>query len=468
MRVERERMILRPYQVEDLDIVLAAEDGSALIANTMGTGKTLLAVEAVRAVAPATGRALVIAPLNTHTGWERTIRAQSGPDTPIHRLTGGKDGKLAWDALADGWAGWYLIGWEYFRRFDWRPPGVFDVAVADECHRAQNRKSKTAKALWSVRARRKLAMSGTPAGNRIEGLWSVLHWLWPEQHPHYWPWVKKYLRTRPNRYTQVEIVGEKVPGQVIRSVPCYTRRKLEDVVADLPERITYTVDTRMLPAQARIYRQFEAQSLAWLKEHPVATPLPVQQRLRMLQTALGVPTLFEKEELDEDGFPKTEIGFEPDCKSAKIDAMLDIVSDLPEHTPVMVYTHSARFAEVVVARLNDKGIGRAELWTGRVPQHTRMRVLKEFGGGVRFIVAGIAAIGEGVDGLQRVCNHEIWLSKHDNGLLNEQAAARLLRMGQSKPVLSWVIRAEDTIDTLVYQRLDENAEAMAFALEKED
>src|SRR5699024_6507564 len=45
----------------------------------------------------------------------------------------------------------------------------------------------------------------------------------------------------------------------------------------------------MLPAQRKIYSQFEGEALAWLENHPVATPLPITQRLRLRQVALGVP-----------------------------------------------------------------------------------------------------------------------------------------------------------------------------------
>jgi SNF2 family DNA or RNA helicase len=40
----------------------------------------------------------------------------------------------------------------------------------------------------------------------------------------------------------------------------------------------------------------------------------------------------------------------------------------------------------------------------------------------------------------------VWLSKDDNGILNQQAMGRLDRQGQKKAVISYEIIAEDTYD----------------------
>lgn len=531
----------RDYQIEDIAQALAGHEGKALIGNGMGTGKTLTAVEV--GLRSGAERILIIAPLNTFDTWTRTITSQN-EHTKVHvHPAGGRTSKQAqawWERVATQEPGWYVIGWEAFRGMPspeirkqykaavaqhkalgialpekgintfWGVYGTWDLVIADEVHRAANRKSVTSKTLYTLDAQRKLAMSGTPAGNKVEGYWSVLHWLWPKEFPYFWRWASKFCDMELDEYVGKKVVGEKEPGIIARNIPTYIRRTLEEVAGDLPEVITRTVRVPLKTgAQGKAYRELEQAAFTWLEGQPLETPLPIVQSMRLRQVALGVPTIIEEEVqdrewmnpegvIDKRGLPdgmqtgtaatlgwrvvvtgthtEQRVTFDADAKSNKIDALKDILSDLPPDEPVMIYTHSAQFVRAVVHQLNKLGIGSAVAWTGQTSHKGRRRIMEDFGKPVkpggpkypRFIVAGIAAIGEGVDGLQHRCSHEIWLSQHDNNLLNAQAEARLHRSGQTKPVQRWYIQTKATVDIQVYKRLEGNAHDMAAAYRKDN
>ena len=76
-------------------------------------------------------------------------------------------------------------------------------------------------------------------------------------------------------------------------------------------------------------------------------------------------------------------------------------------------------------------------------------------GDVRVIVAQHEAMSEGVDGLQRVCHTEIWLSQSNSLVINEQATGRLNRQGQTTVVNRFLIQATNTVDDRVLGRLQE-------------
>jgi SNF2 family DNA or RNA helicase len=68
-------------------------------------------------------------------------------------------------------------------------------------------------------------------------------------------------------------------------------------------------------------------------------------------------------------------------------------------------------------------------------------------GEVKYIVAVIPAIAEGVDGLQHATRNIVWVSRSDNRILNEQVMKRVHRQGQTRQVRSFDIVALDTYDS---------------------
>jgi superfamily II DNA or RNA helicase len=163
---------LKPYSYQEKDIsLIVSNSGNGIVATQVGGGKTLIAVEVSRRLAFSTN--LVIAPKGTHRrAWEKTILRQI-PEASIRHINSKKEGEQAFLDLQQSVSGWYLISPEFFRKIHWagiRP----DLAVFDEVHRASNRKSKTAVMLHSLKAKRRIGMSGTIAGNSIEGFWSVI------------------------------------------------------------------------------------------------------------------------------------------------------------------------------------------------------------------------------------------------------------------------------------------------------
>ena len=435
---------LIPYKYQEGDINrIVANSGSGIIATQVGGGKTLIAVEVSKRLDYKVN--LVIAPKGTHKrAWERTIMRQI-PDAKVYYISSSKDGKQAYNNLYSGVAGWYLISPEFFRKMHWGLMPV-EFAVFDEAHRASNRKSKTAVALHTLKSRGRLAMSGTIAGNRIEGFYSIIRWVYPDVAGRsYWSWVDKYMTTKMDFFAGKQPDGEKNAGDIIASIPCYIRHLKREKCCSLhPNGIDYqlppvTVEQRTVQLSAeqkRIYKKLEKDLLVWLGDNPLVVEVPVAMRVRLRQITLGVPTLTD------DG----SIVFADDCVSSKLDELFEVISDSPKGEPMLILTHSQKFARVTVKRLQKAGLVAVE-WSGAVPQKVRDSHLEDFiAGEIQFIVAVISAIGEGTDGLQEACSTVVWLSKDDNRLLNEQASGRLDRQGQKGSVISYEIIAEDTYD----------------------
>jgi superfamily II DNA or RNA helicase len=418
---------------------------AALNASLMGTGKTLMGVEsAIRLKAKTI---LIIGPLNTYWGWWDTIQRQTDYASSIFKIDSTKSGQEAYANLTLGKAGWYFIGREFFRTKDWSKI-VPDMVLVDECHFAQNRKSKSFKALMTLKAGFKLSMSGTPYGNTFEGAWAVTRWLWPDKIPRgFWNWAQDWAKTAYSPFSKYDIVGELNPGAFAKSLPCYIRLEPNHNL-EVIEEVRY-VD--LLPAQKKIYEKFEKDLVVWLKDNPMIAEVPIAARIRLRQITLAVPNISET----------GEVVFDADAKSTKYQALKELIEDNPDE-PMLLLTDSQKFAKLVTDRLNHTKVQAFE-WSGQANQKQREEGKQKFlKGEIKYIVAVIPAIAEGVDGLQDVCSTVVWLSHSDSNLMNQQVLDRIRRRGQKEVVKVYDIVARDTYDegqlsTLVERQLSMNA-----------
>ncbi len=445
-RAKLPKLFLEQDQELAVEKIIGEPTMAALNASLMGTGKTLMATEA--AIRLGSKTALIVAPLNTYWGWADTIQRQTDYAVPeLRKIASGVAGKKALADLASDVPGWYFIGREYFRSKDWskiRP----DIAIIDEAHFAQNRNSKSFKALKTLNPKFRLSMSGTPAGNRFEGFWAVSRWLWPKHIPKsFWAWVYDWCELGYSPFSKHEIIGEKDPGAFVASLPCYIRLEPSHNL-EIVEEIRY-VD--LLPAQRKIYDKFEKDLVVWLGENPMVAEVPIAARIRLRQITLAVPTINEEQ----------QVVFADDAKSTKFQALQEIIEDYPDER-MLILTDSQKFAKLVADRLNSPHKVAFE-WSGTKSQKQREAAKQAFiRGDCRYIVAVIPAIAEGVDGLQDVCSTMVWLSHSDNSLMNQQVFDRIHRRGQKDIVKVFDIVARDTFDdpqreSLLQKRLAMNA-----------
>jgi len=435
------------YDWQDADVTAAVEhpDKSAFFAWEMGLGKTLAAVEYARRIKAE--QVIVVLPLNTRKSWEKTVAAQI-PGMPFYRLTNNKGEVASFMRLRSGERGFYVIGWELMRS------GVLtgqnaDLIIADETHKMANYgRSLQSDRMREFHSEYKLALSGTPAANKPDGIFSTLNWLWPERYRSYHRWIEDFWRTRRNGAV-IDLVRELVPGGVVADIPMFSRRLRADHRDDMPDRLPeIPVEIELTAAQRKLYDQFTRDSLAWVDDDDtgdtnfIPTSNPLVKQLRQIQVCLAVPTVIEG-----------EVTFKENAKSAGIDALLEVLEQIGDET-LVVYTPSAKLVPVVVAQLTKKGI-KAEAFFGETKPAKRDELIETLGTEYRVLVAGIAAIAEGTDGLQHKCHNEFWLGKHPNALLNTQCKMRLDRPGQTEPINSWYVYAVDTVMVDQLERLDE-------------
>jgi SNF2 family DNA or RNA helicase len=520
--------VLRDYQKETVRILA----GGGINASGLGAGKTVTSVEAVRELRLGRPpRILVVAPVNTLGQWQRTFEEQFPSLVEkglLHLLGTHRKDVENWSLLTARKKppGVFIIGWnamhggvpEDTRRRSssgrnalrkkpkatkaaalkamqegtvppWTRTGTWDLVILDESHRMVNRHGVPRFVLKCIKVDRWLLLSATPGGNHPKGFWTALNLVWPDRYPAFHDWAAKNFHFEDKSYykdrrkVEVQVIGDEIrPGKVWEDVPAIVRYRTEDVIAQLSPVIEREIRVPLAKEQEEQYRDFEGQALAWLGDHPVATALPIEQRIRLRQAALGTlkaeevanrrkvwrsrrtieglrtdRTVHDLKELGEErtnertGAPEflvsyakdsLDISYEEEAPQPKLAAILDILVDLPPGEPLLVWTHSAKWARMAEGAFGSQ----AASWTMKTTAAKRKKIEAGFGSEWRVLIAQLQSLSEGVDWLKDVCRCEVIASPSEDNVMNEQAEGRLHRPGQSSPVQRWRLVSEGTID----------------------
>ena len=126
----------------------------------------------------------------------------------------------------------------------------FDYAILDEAQAIKNAATASAKAARLLRARHRLALSGTPIENHLGELWSLFEFL----NPGLLGSAKAFQRASSAR-TRDDVSLEWL-SRALR--PFILRRTKEQVAPELPRRTEQTLQCELEPAQRRHYDELRA------------------------------------------------------------------------------------------------------------------------------------------------------------------------------------------------------------------
>lgn len=429
------------------------DGGGALLAWEPGCGKTYGAIWVTQKLG-AGRRVIVVCPKRVISSWQTSVKTITGREARVlSRST--KAGRANIEDMLAGEDGWWVINFELLVSLGkaaeagkW--PSVsfsrksFDMVVVDEVHRIANHRTQSFRAVKALRSKYRLGLSGTPAGNKPANIYGVLKFLNPGNVDRsFYRFADEFFVSQFNPFAASPYAriygGEKDPGALRDSMgDVWSAMRGSEVFGDLPPVNVQRVVCGMKREQWRMYREFVDHRLAVMDGGASVASSAAVLDGRLRQVTLGpLKIVGDSVEFEERG-------------SSKIDAVLDILSDLPSDERVILWCHSRKFMAPLRKRLADAGYRSVELSSDYRDEWRRFLEPD----GPRILCAVIAAAAEGVDGLQSVCNTEIWLSEDNSVILNLQASARLNRKGQTKRVNRFLLQCESTVDvTAVEPRL---------------
>lgn len=457
---------LLPFQAEDVKKVV--DRRGILVANEMGTGKTYeaVALDLIRRKMAPDGshpKTLVVAPLTIlETTWERKFNELAPHLRTI--VIDPKNRKKFVEALQSDEYDVYIIHWDVLRILapkrakKGQPTPLRDVfwyhIIADEAHRAKNRKAQQTQSLKVLKTKWRTALTGTPVMNKPQDLWSILNWLYKEQWTSYWKFFEQFVDFEivyPAGYREVK--GPK-NEQALRAAidPYFTRRRKVDVLTDLPDKYYTTIEVELHPKQRKAYNEMKKEMIAWLETQdglkPLPAPVVIAQLIRLQQLALAYADV----QFDIDSEGVTGSGSvtltEP---SSKVDALFQILEDNPDE-PIVVFSQFKQAIRLVEQRLNERSLEYVRI-TGDDSGEARRHAVDNFQAGVSNIFLG--TVGAGSEGITLTRSSTvIFLDRDWTPARNAQAEDRLHRIGQTNAVQVIDIVARNTVDGYRMKKLE--------------
>ncbi|MFJ3159514.1 SNF2-related protein [Streptomyces kanasensis] len=428
---------LRDYQLRGLawlDLMTSLGLGGCL-ADDMGLGKTitLIALHLRRARREPT---LVVCPASLLGNWQREVH-RFAPGVPVRRFHG------AGRTLEGAEGGFVLTTYGTMRTSAGRLAAhPWGMVVADEAQHVKNPFSATAKALRTIPAPARVALTGTPVENNLSELWALLDWTTPGLLGPLKAFRARHARAVENNE---EIENEEAVERLARLVrPFLLRRRKSDpgIVPELPPKTETDHPVPLTREQASLYEAVVRETMdAVAGAEGMARRGLIMKLLTSLKQICNHPAQYLKEE------PSRLAG--RSGKLALLDELLDTV--LSEDGAVLVFTQYVAMARLLTAHLTARGVP-SQLLHGGTPVAERERMVDRFqSGDVPVFVLSLKAAGTGLN-LTRA-GHVVHYDRWWNPAVEEQATDRAYRIGQTQPVQVHRLIAEGTVEDRIAELL---------------
>jgi SNF2 family DNA or RNA helicase len=307
----------------------------------------------------------------------------------------------------------------------------FDYVVLDEAQAVKNAATDSAKAVRLIKARRRLALSGTPIENHIGELWSLLEFLNPG------------MLGRAARFSKGVGNGldEAQRGALAGALrPFILRRTKAEVARDLPPKVEQTVHCELDAPQRKLYdelrRHYRATLLARVEREGIArSKMHVLEALLRLRQAACHPGLVDPKRTGE--------------ASAKIDFLRSRLEEVREEGhKTLVFSQFTSFLAILRKDLDARGVAYEYLDGKTRDRAARVRRFQEDPSCGLFLIS-LKAGGLGLK--LTAAEYVFLLDPWWNPAVEAQAIDRTHRIGQGRHVFAYRLIARDTIEEKVLE-----------------
>jgi non-specific serine/threonine protein kinase len=448
------RGTLRPYQKVGVSWLAFASSLrlGVCLADDMGLGKTvqvlgLLLVDKRRA-RPGDPPHLLVVPASLLANWQAEIeRFAPSLATLVAHPSVVSAAELA-ERVGNDLGGTDLVITTYgmLARLEVLRAHEWSLVILDEAQAIKNPGTRQTRAVKALRARARIALTGTPVENRLGDLWSIFDFLDRDLlgSAREFSAFAKRLAERPDEgYAPLR-----------RLIQPYLLRRLKtdrSIVADLPDKTEVKAFCVLSGAQAGLYQKTVdelARAVTGLAQGIERRGLVLAYLVRFKQIC-NHPAHW----LGEGAWDEADSG-----KLARLREIGEAVADKNEK--LLVFTQFREATEPLAAFLTSL-FGRPGLVLhGSTPVKDRGPLVRRFqeDPAVPFFVLSVKAGGTGLN--LTAASHVVHFDRWWNPAVEDQATDRAYRIGQHKNVLVHKLVCRGTVEERI-DRLIEDKQAMA-------
>lgn len=452
--------LLRPYQQRGVDwLAFCRQAGlGCVLADDMGLGKTIQALAAV------SGRTLVVSPTSVQFNWAAEI-ARFRPDLRVHQYRGTR-------RTLDPSADITLTSYPLLRNdIDELGELEWDTVILDESQTIKNPESQVARAAYRLRAQWRLTLSGTPIENRLDELWSQLHFTNPGLLGARGDFLERWATP----------IGEGDASAAARLRerirPFVLRRMKREVAPELPSRTDAILYVELDEAERVTYDAIRAatqRDIVAMLEAGGGVIAALEALLRLRQAACHTALLpgqmhvgkdLARNRLRAESPSDSDSGSgsvsdsasppdDPDLEtlrlgSSKVARLLSALSDLTaEGHRALVFSQWTSLLDLIEPHLTAASIGYVRL-DGTTRDRGKVVEAFQSENGPPVMLLSLKAGGTGLN--LTAADHVFLVDPWWNPAVEEQAADRAHRIGQDKPVMVYRLVAKDTVEERILE-----------------
>ena len=309
----------------------------------------------------------------------------------------------------------------------------FMYVILDEAQNIKNPSANVTKAAKRLRARAKLALTGTPTENRPLELWSIMDFVMPG-----YLGTQEFFKNNFDRPITEQGNLEEI-GKLLqtKTKPFMLRRRKSEVEKDLPPKLESVLHVQMKPSQAQLYAQvleeIRPKVLATIEEKGVgASSISILSALLRLRQICNHPNSIES--------LRHNTGFE----SGKFELFQELIIEaLQAKRKILVFCQFIDMLSLMKQFLQKEGIPFLSL-DGSTKD--RQDLIDEFNSNedIRLFLISLKAGGTGLNltSADTVVIYDPWW----NPAVEDQAIDRAHRIGQTKAVTVYRLVTEDTVE----------------------
>ena len=438
--------VLRKYQKEGFKWLRSVEElgFGGILADDMGLGKTLQIISLL-IDAKKNGRlkkALIVCPASLVYNWSEEIsKFDTKGELRVCVLAAAKEERQksieeheAFDI--------YISSYDTLRRdislyHDMR----FSHQIIDEAQFIKNQNTGVAKAVKTVKADVKYALTGTPIENRLSELWSIFDYIMPGFLYSYNSFKSKYENTivKDGNDESAKLLSKMIS-------PFVLRRLKSEVATDLPDKIE----------EVRVSRFDKKQQLAYdteltkLKnvlngneEYNSSKMIILSEITKLRQICCDPGLIFEDYTGD----------------SAKLETCIDLVkSGIEAGHKILLFSQFTSMLDIIKKRFEEENIS-SYVITGSTSKEKRIKLVNDFNNDdTNVFLISLKAGGTGLNlvGADIDIHYDPWW----NFAAQNQATDRAHRIGQKNKVTVYRLIAKGTIEEKIV-KLQESKKDLA-------